>query len=42
MEGRKTSIEFTDDELDKILEYMEFIEAETVQEAIIHAISVLM
>ena len=41
MEDRKTSIEFTDDELDKILEYMESIEAETVQEAIMHAIRVL-
>ena len=42
MEERKTMIEFTEEEMDKILEYMEFIEAETVQEAIMHAISVLM
>ena len=32
-------VEFTDEELDKIIEYMEKIGAETIQDAIIHAVT---
>ena len=32
-------VEFTGEELDKILEYMEKVGAETVQEAVIHAVT---
>ena len=33
------NVRFTEEEMDKILEYMEKVGAETVQDAIIHAVS---
>ena len=41
MNEQKIVIEFTNDEFEKILKYMEMIEAETVQEAIVHAVTIL-
>ena len=42
MENRKTLIEFTDEELDRILDYMEVSGSVTVQVAVMNAISIAM
>ena len=42
MENRKTSIEFTDEEWDRILDYMEVSGSVTVQVAVMNAISIAM
>ena len=40
--SEKISIEFTDDEYERIRQYMEFVEATTLQNAIMNAISLAM
>ena len=34
----KTMIEFTDEQMEEILDYMKYGEFETIQEAIVHAV----
>ena len=38
----KISVEFTDEEFDKIMEYMKYSEATTIQNAILNAISIIL
>ena len=40
--GEKISIEFTGEEFDKIMQYMDYAEATTVQNAILNATSIAM
>lgn len=40
--GEKISIEFTGEEFDKIVGYMKYVDATTVQNAILNAISIAM
>lgn len=40
--GEKINIEFTGEEFDKIMEYMKYVDATTVQNAVLNAISIAM